>query len=137
MRKPSITTLLMFDGQAEEAMRFYLDVFGDSEIEQISRYEAGEPGLEGTVKHAVFRLRDQTLRCMDSAVTHPFAFNAAISLFVDCASADQVDALNARLVEAGSSRMPLDAYPFSPRYAWVTDRFGVSWQLYLAPDPDG
>jgi predicted 3-demethylubiquinone-9 3-methyltransferase (glyoxalase superfamily) len=33
--------------------------------------------------------------------------------------------------------MPLDAYPFSPRYAWVTDRFGVSWQLYLAPDPDG
>jgi predicted 3-demethylubiquinone-9 3-methyltransferase (glyoxalase superfamily) len=125
---------LMFQGgEAEEAMRFYIDVFGDGEIEQIARYEAGEPGAEGTVKQAVFRLGDQRLRSMDSPVQHAFGFTPSISLFIECASAERVDELAERLLESGSSLMPLDAYPFSPRYAWVTDRFGVSWQLYLAP----
>jgi predicted 3-demethylubiquinone-9 3-methyltransferase (glyoxalase superfamily) len=121
-------------GEAEQAMRFYIDVFGDGEIEHIERYEAGEPGAEGTVKQAVFRLRDQWLRTMDSPVQHAFAFTPSISLFVECETAERVDELAGRLAEGGSSLMPLDAYPFSPRYAWVSDRFGVSWQVYLAPE---
>jgi predicted 3-demethylubiquinone-9 3-methyltransferase (glyoxalase superfamily) len=121
-------------GEAEQAMRFYIDVFGDGEIEQISRYEAGEPGAEGTVEHAVFRLGDQWLRTMDSPVQHAFTFTPSISLFVQCETAERVDELARRLLEGGSSLMPLDAYPFSPHYAWVSDRFGVSWQLYLAPE---
>jgi predicted 3-demethylubiquinone-9 3-methyltransferase (glyoxalase superfamily) len=133
--RPAITASLMFQGgEAEQAMRFYIDVFGDGAITQISRYEAGEPGAEGTVKQAVFRLRDQWLRTMDSPVTHAFTFTPSISLFVECETAEQVDELTGRLLEGGSSLMPLDAYPFSPRYAWVSDRFGVSWQLYLAPE---
>jgi predicted 3-demethylubiquinone-9 3-methyltransferase (glyoxalase superfamily) len=133
--QPAITASLMFQrGEAEQAMRFYIDAFGDGEITQISRYGAGEPGAEGTVKQAVFRLRDQWLRTMDSPVQHAFTFTPSISLFVECATAQQVDELNARLLEGGSSLMPLDAYPFSPHYAWVSDRFGVSWQLYLAPE---
>ncbi len=114
-------------------MRFYLEVFGDGEIERLERYEAGEPGPEGTIKQAVFRLGDQWLRCMDSPVAHAFTFTPSISLFVECETAARVDELAGRLAESGSTLMPLDAYPFSPRYAWVTDRFGVSWQLFLAP----
>lgn len=133
MTPPQLTTALMFEGRAEEAMRFYLDAFGDGEIEQITRYEAGGPGAEGTIVHAVFRVGDQWLRCMDSPVAHGFTYTPSISLFVDCESAARVDELAGRLVEGGSSLMPLDGYPFSPRYAWVVDRFGVSWQLYLAP----
>jgi predicted 3-demethylubiquinone-9 3-methyltransferase (glyoxalase superfamily) len=121
-------------GEAEQAMRFYIDVFGDGEIEQISRYEADEPGAEGTVKHAVLRLGDQWLRTMDSPVQHAFTFTPSLSLFVQCETAERVDELAGRLLEGGSSLMPLDAYPFSPHYAWVSDRFGVSWQLYLAPE---
>jgi len=135
MTRPRITTQLMFEGRrAEEAMRFYIDVFGDGAIERIERYEAGEPGPEGTVKHACFRLGDQWLRAMDSPIAHAFTFTPSTSLFVDCDTAARVDELAGRLAEGGSSLMPLDTYPFSPRYAWVTDRFGVSWQLYLAPD---
>jgi predicted 3-demethylubiquinone-9 3-methyltransferase (glyoxalase superfamily) len=133
--QPAITASLMFQrGEAEQAMRFYIDVFGDGEIAQIARYGPGEPGAEGTVKQAVFRLRDQWLRTMDSPVQHAFTFTPSISLFVECGTAEQVGELNERLLEGGSSLMPLDAYPFSPHYAWVSDRFGVSWQLYLAPE---
>ena len=128
-----MTALMFQGGHAEEAMRFYLDVFGDGEIEQIERYGAGGPGPENTVAQAVLRLGDQWLRTMDSPVEHAFTFTPSSSLFVECESAERVDELAGRLTEGGSSLMPLDAYPFSPRYAWVTDRFGVSWQLYLAP----
>ena len=128
MSRPAITTMLMFEGgRAEEAMGFYLDVFGDGEIER------QEPGPDGTVLHAVFRVGDQWLRAMDSPVAHGFTFTPATSLFVECDSPERVDELAGRLVEGGSSLMPLAAYPFSPRFAWVNDRFGVSWQLYLAP----
>jgi predicted 3-demethylubiquinone-9 3-methyltransferase (glyoxalase superfamily) len=54
-----------------------------------------------------------------------------MSLFVDCENAAEVDRLFAGLSEGGQVMMPLDAYPFSPRFAWVADKFGVSWQLYL------
>jgi predicted 3-demethylubiquinone-9 3-methyltransferase (glyoxalase superfamily) len=131
--RPAITTALMFEGRAEEAMGSYLDVFGDGAIEQIERYGPDGPGPEGTLVHAVFRIGDQWLRCMDSPVSHGFTFTPSASLFVECDSAERVDELAGRLVEGGSSLMPLDAYPFSPRFAWVNDRFGVSWQLYLAP----
>jgi predicted 3-demethylubiquinone-9 3-methyltransferase (glyoxalase superfamily) len=124
----------MFEGGiAEDAMRSYLEIFGDGEIERIERYQAGEPGPEGTIKQAVFRVGDQRLRCLDSPVAHAFTFTPSISLFVECETAERVDELAGRLADGGSSLMPLDTYPFSPRYAWVTDRFGVSWQLYLAP----
>jgi predicted 3-demethylubiquinone-9 3-methyltransferase (glyoxalase superfamily) len=62
------------------------------------------------------------------------AEEASSSLFVECENAERVDELAGRLLEGGSSLMPLDAYPFSPRYAWVSDRFGLSWQRYLAPE---
>lgn len=127
-----VTTFLMFEGRAEEAMRLYAEIFDDSQIQELERYQAGESGVEGTIKRATLRLAEQTLRFFDSAVEHPFGFTPAISLFVDCQSESEIDRLFARLSEGGAILMPLDAYPFSRRFGWLTDRFGVSWQLSLA-----
>jgi predicted 3-demethylubiquinone-9 3-methyltransferase (glyoxalase superfamily) len=132
--QPKITTLLMFDGQAENAMRFYTSLFDNGEIERIDRYQAGEPGTEGTVKHATFRLADQALMCIDSPVKQPFTFTPAVSLVVEFETEASLDRLFARLSDGGTILVPLDAYPFSARFGWVTDRYGVSWQLTLAHD---
>lgn len=128
----TITPLLMFEGQAEEAMRLYTRIFADSQIEQIERYQPGEPGIEGTVKHAALRIGKQMLECIDSAVEHPFAFTPAISLSVECERDEEIDDLFAQLSDEGTILMGLDTYPFARRFGWLTDRFGVSWQLRLA-----
>lgn len=127
-----ITTLLMFDGQAEDAMRFYTSLFENARIERIDHYQAGEQGAEGTVKHATFGLADQTLMCIDTPVKQPFAFTPAVSLVVECETEARVDELFTALSDGGATLVPLDAYPFSPRFGWLTDRYGVSWQLTLA-----
>jgi len=116
----------MFDGEAEDAMRFYTSLFDNAQIERIDRYRAGEQGTEGTVKHAIFRLGDQTLMCIDSSVKQPFTFTPAISLVVECETEAGLDKLFARLSDGGKIFMPLDAYPFSGRFGWLTDRYGVS-----------
>ena len=64
--KARLTTLLMFAGQAEQAMRFYVSLLPDGAVERIERYAEGEAGSPGTVKHAVFRLGGQRLTCIDS-----------------------------------------------------------------------
>lgn len=127
-----ITTFLMFRGQAEEAMALYASLFAGSAIEAISRYGANEDGPEGTVRHATFSLAGQRFMCIDSPIEHGFSFTPSTSLYVSCESEDEVDRLYAALADGGAVLMPLDAYPFSRRYAWVSDRYGVSWQLALA-----
>jgi predicted 3-demethylubiquinone-9 3-methyltransferase (glyoxalase superfamily) len=127
-----ITTFLMFEGRAEEAMRLYESLFGEAEITSIDRYGSGDGDTEGMVKRATLRLPGQTLICVDSPVEHAFGFTPAISLFVSCGSEGEVDRLFAALAEDGTVLMGLDAYPFSKRFGWVDDRFGVSWQLSLA-----
>ena len=107
-----ITPFLMFSGEAEEAMRFYVSLFDRSEVLAIRRYGPNEAGAEGSVMHA-------------------FTFTPAISLYVSCHSKEEIDRLFERLSEGGQVLMPLAVYPFSERFAWVADRYGVSWQLTL------
>jgi predicted 3-demethylubiquinone-9 3-methyltransferase (glyoxalase superfamily) len=126
-----ITTFLMFEGEAEEAMKLYESLFDGAEVTSIERWGADEAGAEGTVQRASLRLAGQTLIFFDSPVEHGFGFTPAISLFVDCESEQEVDRLFAALSDGGQVLMGLDAYPFSKRFAWVNDRFGVSWQLNL------
>lgn len=128
--QPTITTFLMFDGQAQEAMAFYISLFAGARILTLERYGKGEMGAEGSVRHATFDLAGQEFMCIDSPVKHPFGFTPSISLFVDCSEAE-IDTLFARLSEGGHVLMPLAEYPFSRRFGWVSDRFGVSWQLRL------
>jgi predicted 3-demethylubiquinone-9 3-methyltransferase (glyoxalase superfamily) len=126
-----ITTFLMFEGQAEEAMNFYTTLFAKSSIINLVRYGPNEPGAEGTVVHAVFELNGQNFMCMDSYVKHDFTFTPSMSLFILCETEPEIDRLFEKLSHAGQVLMPLDHYPFSEKFAWVNDRFGVSWQLNL------
>jgi predicted 3-demethylubiquinone-9 3-methyltransferase (glyoxalase superfamily) len=127
----TITPFLMFTGQAEEAMRFYVSLFKSAEIMSLNRYGPNEAGPEGSVSQAVFSLNGQTFRCTDSPAKHAFGFTPSISFFVTCQAEMEIDALFAGLSEGGSVLMPLAPYPFSPKFAWVNDRYGVSWQLSL------
>ncbi len=126
-----ITPFLMFEGRAEEAMTFYTSLFENAEVVDITRYDAGGPGAEGSVQYATFSLAGQRLMCIDSAVRHDFGFTPAISLFVQCDSETELDRLYAALAEQGKELMPLGSYGFSAKFGWVNDRFGVSWQLNL------
>jgi predicted 3-demethylubiquinone-9 3-methyltransferase (glyoxalase superfamily) len=128
----TITPFFTFTGRAEEAMNFYLSLLDGSEIVEITRYGAGAPGPEGTVMLARFRLGSQEFLCSDSPVEHAWSFTPAISLFVTC-DPDEIDRLFERLSEGGQVFMPLGAYPFSPKFGWVGDRFGVTWQLFVPP----
>ena len=126
-----ITTFLMFDGKAEEAMNFYTSLFEQSEILSIARYGANEVGEEGKVLQARFSLKGQVFICIDSNVRHGFTFTPAISLYVTCDSEDEINRLYEKLSQGGKVLMPLATYPFSQKFAWVEDRFGASWQLAL------
>jgi predicted 3-demethylubiquinone-9 3-methyltransferase (glyoxalase superfamily) len=126
-----VTTHLMFEGSAEEAMRFYITLFGDSEIKRIERYGPGEHGAEGSVKVATFTLAGREFLSIDSPVKHAFGFTPSMSLFVDCDSETEQEEAFGKLSEGGKVLMPLGNYGFSARFGWVQDRFGVSWQLNL------
>ncbi|MGE5631878.1 MAG: VOC family protein [Caulobacteraceae bacterium] len=124
-----ITTFFIFSGQAEEAMNFYTSIFDESEIRSIVRYGANEAGKEGTVLHATFSLKGQVFMCIDSSVEQQFTFNPAISLYVTCDNEDEINRYYDRLSQDGQVLMPLAAYPFSEKFAWVQDKYGVTWQL--------
>jgi predicted 3-demethylubiquinone-9 3-methyltransferase (glyoxalase superfamily) len=128
----AIKPFLMFEGQAERAMNFYVSLFPGGAITSIQRYGPGEAGAEGSVMKASFTIRGQTLLCIDSPVKHDFSFTPSISLWVDCVTEAEIDALFASLCDGGGVMMPLAVYPFAAKFAWVADRFGVSWQLNLA-----
>ena len=126
-----LTPFLMFEGVAESAMNFYVSLFDDARITSIERYGPGQPGAEGSVKRATFALGAREFMCFDSPVKHAFTFTPSISIFVDCDSEAEIEGLFAKLSEGGQVMMALDAYPFSRKFGWVADRFGVSWQLNL------
>jgi predicted 3-demethylubiquinone-9 3-methyltransferase (glyoxalase superfamily) len=127
-----VTTFLMFEGLATEAMNLYVSLFDGSKIQQVQRYGPGEQGAEGTVKTASFTLAGQEFLCIDSPVKHAFTFTPSISLFVECDSEAELEAAFRRLSDGGSVLMPVGNYGFSTKFGWLTDRFGVSWQLNLA-----
>lgn len=135
MIKQKITTFLMFSGNAKEAMDFYTSIFDHSEIISIQYYRANEAGAEGTVLHAAFSLNGQIFMCIDSSVEHEFSFTPAISLYVTCDTEDEIDRLYEELSQDGNIYMPLAAYPFSEKFGWVGDKYGVTWQLNLSAPP--
>jgi predicted 3-demethylubiquinone-9 3-methyltransferase (glyoxalase superfamily) len=132
-----IATSLMFVGdqygKAEEAMEFYIALFDDARVLAVERFGPGE--AESGIKQARFLLAGREYRAMDSGHDHPFTFTPAISLFVDFDDEAQLDAIFVGLSEGGAILMPLQAYDFSVKFAWIQDRFGVTWQLNLATGP--
>jgi predicted 3-demethylubiquinone-9 3-methyltransferase (glyoxalase superfamily) len=128
----SITPFLMFEGKAEEAMNAYIALFPRSEIVKVDRYRRGEPGTEGSVKLAEFKIVGQSIFCNDSPVKHAFGFTPSISLFVECESESEFDSAFSQLSMNGRVLMEPGNYGFSLKFGWLDDRFGVSWQLNLS-----
>ncbi len=120
-------------GKAEEAMTFYMSLFKNSRLLQIERWSEGEEKEEaaGTVKLARFSLGGQEFQAQDSGRHHAFTFTPALSIFVQCETAPEIDGLFQKLAEGGTVFMPLDSYPFSEKFGWIADKYGVSWQLNL------
>lgn len=131
-----ITPNLWFDDQAEEAARFYVSVFPRSKIGTVSRYDeasaeaSGRP--QGSAMTVEFELAGQRFVGLNGG-PH-FTLNPSISFHVKCQTVDEVDSLWRELSGGGDVLMPLDSYPFSKRYGWCNDRYGVSWQLIHAGD---
>jgi len=119
------------DGSAEKAMELYTSLFPASRIESIERYGDEEPERVGTVKVASFTLNGHALMCIDSPPVHAFNFTPSVSLFVNVADEQEFEKVFNTLSMEGQVLMPPDNYGFSKRYAWVNDRFGVSWQVSI------
>lgn len=129
-------TFLMFAGEqcgkAEEAMRFYTSLFKNSSIKNIEYYKAGEfGGREGEVKHATFTINGHEYMAIDSSLEHKFTFTPAVSVYVNCESEDEMNMLYEKLSANGNVMMPPGSYGFSKKFAWISDKYGLSWQLNL------
>lgn len=127
-----ISTFFTFqDNNAEEAMNFYVELFGNSKITDIQRYGKDGPAKEGSILIAKFQLNGQQYACSDSYIKHAWTFTPGISNFVACKTNEELEHLFAKLSENGTIVMPLNNYGFSKRFGFVEDRFGISWQLNL------
>lgn len=127
-----IASFLTFQEEnAEEAMNFYINLFDNSNITELQRYQKGEPGKEGTLKFAKFTLNGSHFMCSDSFIKHDWTFTPAVSLFVEIENEERLNYIFEKLAEGGKIMMPLDNYGFSKKFGFVEDRFGVSWQLNL------
>ncbi len=121
---PKITPHLWFDTQAKEAAEFYTALLPGSEITDVVTLRDTPSGDCDVV---TFSLAGQPFQAISAGPL--FSFNPSISFRIDCATRDEVDDLWNRLEPGGQALMPLDTYPFSQRYGWLQDRFGLSWQL--------
>lgn len=128
----TVSTFLMFEGRAEEAMTFYVSLFAGSAVTRVEKYGPEGPGRDGSIKVADFTLAGHLMKCIDSPVRHAFGFTPSVSLFIECADEAELDRAFAALSAGGGVLMPPGSYGFSTKFAWVNDRFGVSWQLNLA-----
>lgn len=127
-----ITPHLWFDTQAVEATRFYTSTFPDSRITNTSViYDTPS----GDCDVVAFELFEQPFMAISAGPF--FQFTPAVSFAVACKSKDEVDEYWAALSEGGKALMPLDSYPFSERYGWTEDRYGLSWQIMYVGEQVG
>jgi predicted 3-demethylubiquinone-9 3-methyltransferase (glyoxalase superfamily) len=129
---------LWFDHQAEDAVRFYQSLFKSSKVNAETRYGksasqlSGQP--EGSLMMIDFDLENLNLLALNAGPI--FKFSPSFSLTVACRDEKEIDSLWAKLSEGGTVRMGLDRYPWSEKYGWTSDRFGVEWQLTISPDTE-
>ncbi len=117
MTEQKITPCLWFDFKAEEAVAHYLAVFENGRIVSTTRYGDAGPGPNGAVMTILFEVEGRRFLALNGGPQ--FAFTPAISLIVDCADQAEVDRLWERLGEGGKPG----------QCGWLTDKFGVSWQI--------
>ncbi len=112
-----IVPFLWFDGNAEEAMNFYVSVFKNSKVLSVTRYGEAGPGPKGTVMSCTFQLEGQDFYALNGGPQ--FKFTPAISLFVNCETQQEIDALWKTLSAGGRE----------DQCGWLQDKYGLSWQI--------
>ncbi len=112
-----ITPFLWFDGNAEDAMNFYVSIFKNSKVVSVTRYGDAGPGPKGSVMSATFQLEGQQFYALNGGPQ--FSFTPAISMFVSCETQKEVDKLWEKLSEGGRK----------DRCGWLQDKYGLSWQI--------
>ncbi len=112
-----ITPCLWFNFNAEEAVNYYLSIFKNSKILEISHYGDAVPTHKGKVLTILFEIEGQTFQALNGGPQFPFT--EAISLSVDCETQEEVDALWSKLSAEGSES----------QCGWLKDKFGLSWQI--------
>jgi predicted 3-demethylubiquinone-9 3-methyltransferase (glyoxalase superfamily) len=128
-----ITPFLWFDKNAEEGAKFYVSLFENSKVVNINRLEDAGPARNDTVVTVAFQLEGQDFTALNGGPY--FKLTPAVSFYVACETAQEIDALWQKLSEGGTVLMELAKYPFSEKFGWVADKFGLSWQLNLASFP--
>jgi len=112
-----IVPFLWFDGNAEEAMNFYVSVFKNSKVLSVTRYGEAGPGPKGTVMSCTFQLEGQDFYALNGGPQ--FKFTPAISLFVNCEAQQEIDTLWKTLSAGGRE----------DQCGWLQDKYGLSWQI--------
>ena len=114
-----ITPFLWFEHDAEEAVHFYVSVFDDAKVTRTTRYKEGWPGPAGEVMTMVLDIAGRELVVLNGGAQPGFQFSPAISFVVNCETQEEIDRLWDRLSEGGQPS----------QCGWVTDRYGVTWQI--------
>jgi predicted 3-demethylubiquinone-9 3-methyltransferase (glyoxalase superfamily) len=120
---------LMFQGDAKPALALWREAFPDLEVLEMEEYREG--GQAGQISAARIRLGGNEWRLFDSPPVHSFTFTPASSFFVDCDDEGHLRSLAEKLGDGGEVMMEIGNYGFSKLFTWITDRYGVSWQLNL------
>src|SRR5689334_23341597 len=126
-----ITPHLWFNEEAKEAAEFYASLIPGSKVNNITTLHNTPSGDCDIVS---FQLSGR--RFMAISAGPLFKFNPSISFHLKCKTKGEVDAIWEKLSQGGKILMPLGAYPFSERFGWAEDKYGLSWQVILAPETD-
>ena len=118
LKAKEIKTFLWFDGQAEEAARFYASVFENGKVGAVARYPEGSPGPAGTVMTVEFQLDGRTFVALNGGPQ--FKFNESVSFAIECDTQEEIDYYWDKLLAGGGKPQ---------QCGWLKDRFGVSWQV--------
>jgi predicted 3-demethylubiquinone-9 3-methyltransferase (glyoxalase superfamily) len=116
-----ITPFLWFDGQAEEAAKFYVSIFKNSKVVAVTRFGEAGPEPKATVMSVSFQLEGQDFYALNGGPL--FKFTEAISLYVNCETQQEVDELWGKLTADGGH---------ASRCGWLKDKYGLSWQIIPA-----
>lgn len=132
-----IVPFLWFANEAEEALNFYMSCFNNSKIGTITRYDEASAKASGQPKDSVltasFQLNRQEFIALNGGPV--FKFTPAISFFVTCETENEVNELWKKFSEEGKIMMELSEYPFSKKFGWIQDKYGLSWQLNFTGSP--
>ena len=129
--KKSYPFFMFTNCKAEDALNLYLSAFKYAKLESMDKWSEGSPAAPaGTVQSAMITIGGVTYRFMDSH-GHNHSLTPSTSILVICDDEAELRFAHEKLIDGGFELMPLGEYPFSKLFAWVQDRYGLTWQLAL------